>query len=501
LSSRSPDMPSCGVFRWSPHGNEELTWQRYDYSDVLPMSSARAYIFDRRPRDPEARQCYVLHLAAGFLLFKTKQLSNLPDVQRCARTILDLLMEGSQEPCDLLGDAADTMTQAEADLRVFLHDIRHFSHDKDYRTSAALVLSALKKHCLCFARIDGSYQVSVDTIPGAEFSGSAERCIWLHAAKGHLTLLVPDKPCLPPAFAREIPAVGWQEHLEAGSELSAHVPAPKCSLCDEAPAPKATRTGYELGAFGSSPLPLRVGLFTAAEEGTQAAGSFSSPWNSTPEIALQDVSIPTLPDGEFPGIMHITIGGPPHSTSHLWDASPRISRLHLLSDTADRTTAPARDISAISSLLRKLESRPLDELFVELCPAAGGSPTAGPASKQSIQSVQEHILALATACFQQGSRVTVCAPVTSIVWRDRGTTVTFSGQEWHRFRAPSPREAGTAYSGQQWLWYSSCGTLAGDLRSQKTLEPLQVVMRQSQKDMSEEEPSSKLGGGGAYPPK
>ena len=104
LSSRSPDMPSCGVFRWTPHGNEELTWQRYDYSDVLPMSEARARFFDRKTRDPEARQCYVLHLAAGFLLFKNGGLSDIPGVQRCARSILDLLMENTRDPCNLLGE-------------------------------------------------------------------------------------------------------------------------------------------------------------------------------------------------------------------------------------------------------------------------------------------------------------------------------------------------------------------------------------------------------------
>ena len=106
-------------------------------------------------------------------------------------------MESTEDPCNLLGSPSETMTQSEADLRVFLHEVHYFSHDKDYRTSAALVLDTLKRYCLCFVRLDGSYQASVDTIPGTHFTGSPERCIWLHAAKGHLTLLVPDKPCLP----------------------------------------------------------------------------------------------------------------------------------------------------------------------------------------------------------------------------------------------------------------------------------------------------------------
>ena len=170
--------------------------------------------------------------------------------------MLDLLMDATEDPCGLLGDPAASMTQAEADLRTFLHDIHHFSHTKDYRTTAALLLDSFQKHCLCFVRIDGSYQVAVDTIPGSHFGGSPEHCIWFHAAKEHLTLLVPDRPCLPPSFEREIPAVGWQEHLNAGAGLTM-VPAPGCSICDAKLSPKLTRTGYEPGAFGSSPLPLQ----------------------------------------------------------------------------------------------------------------------------------------------------------------------------------------------------------------------------------------------------
>ena len=29
-SKTDPDMPSQGVFRWTPHGQEEVTWKRYD---------------------------------------------------------------------------------------------------------------------------------------------------------------------------------------------------------------------------------------------------------------------------------------------------------------------------------------------------------------------------------------------------------------------------------------------------------------------------------------
>ena len=207
-----------------------------------------------------------------------------------------------------------------------------------------------------------------------------------------------------------------------------------------------------------------------------------------------------MPAEGLPGIVHITIGGPPHSSSHLWDSDPGILRLHLLSDTEAKTAAPARDAAAVTDLLRRLENHTLDILLIELCPAAGGSPTIGPESSQSINLVHEHVFTLATTCAEQSSRVILCAPVTSMAWKNRSTIVTLSDQKWHRFRAPSPREAGTAYSGQSWLWYSTCDTLAADVKSQKTLAPLQALMRQSGDNRPEEDNSSRLGGGD-YAPK
>ena len=75
LAPGESGMPSSGVFRWSPHGDSEFTWHRYDYQDILPLSEARAMFFVLKTRDPEFRQCYVLHLAAGFLHFGRRLLA------------------------------------------------------------------------------------------------------------------------------------------------------------------------------------------------------------------------------------------------------------------------------------------------------------------------------------------------------------------------------------------------------------------------------------------
>ena len=98
-----------------------------------------------------------------------------------------------------------------------------------------------------------------------------------------------------------------------------------------------------LDAFGSNPLPVRVGLLAEPQD----AGSFFPTWDSPADVALQEVASSPIPEDCLPSVLHVTIGGPAHSSAHLWEDHAEISRIHLFSDTDARTAAPAQDISAI----------------------------------------------------------------------------------------------------------------------------------------------------------
>ena len=49
------------------------------------------------------------------------------------------LIGQAAEACRHLGECPDMMPRSEADLRVFVHDLLRWSHDKDYRTLASFV--------------------------------------------------------------------------------------------------------------------------------------------------------------------------------------------------------------------------------------------------------------------------------------------------------------------------------------------------------------------------
>jgi hypothetical protein len=117
------------------------------------MSAARATRLGFTPHTPETHKCFFLHLAAALIYQKTQQVPSIETAQSWAS---DLLSEFEQEAlpvADVLGEAPELMSQAESDLRVFLHDLYRADHDTDYRLPAAFPLPRLAKLRLCFARL------------------------------------------------------------------------------------------------------------------------------------------------------------------------------------------------------------------------------------------------------------------------------------------------------------------------------------------------------------
>ena len=108
------------------------------------------------------------------------------EVFRYAKLILDEMQDSAIEASMQLGKAPPYTAQAEADLRVFIHALVRFAHDKDFRTAAAFPSELLARFCLCFIRIDSKFQGRVVTIPGQKFKGEPKKCLWLLAWKGHL---------------------------------------------------------------------------------------------------------------------------------------------------------------------------------------------------------------------------------------------------------------------------------------------------------------------------
>ena len=94
----------------------------------------------------ELMQCLVLHIAAAVLIAVeviAPELDSEPLHSLAGALLLDMCQQAA-EALTLLGEIPDRITQAEADLRVFIHDLLYRDHDRDFRTLAAFPPDVLR---------------------------------------------------------------------------------------------------------------------------------------------------------------------------------------------------------------------------------------------------------------------------------------------------------------------------------------------------------------------
>ncbi|CAE8697726.1 unnamed protein product [Polarella glacialis] len=247
-----------GPFTW----RGEL-WKMLDFQDTLPLTALQSSQIQDCACELEPRQCLPLHVAAGILQVRT----------RCIPT-LEKMTQQAVEATEALGVCPDHMSQAESDLRVFLHDLLHWGHDKDYRTLAACPPASLAELCLAIVRVDARRRPTVETVCGVNFGGATDRQVWLLVYKGHMRLLLPPTLRRVEPGAREVLVAGWEAHMEAAGRSEACVLAKALTICPRRPteqhpglpADDVFRTGKEIGAFGSATLRSpRVGMHPVAE--------------------------------------------------------------------------------------------------------------------------------------------------------------------------------------------------------------------------------------------
>ena len=124
------------------------------------------------------------------------------------------------------------MTQAEDDLRTFIHDLLWRDHDRDYRTVAAFPLPDLEKSYLGVLRVDAWDGMSCEAVVGVGFTGKAEDCLWGLIYRGHYHVLSSPSPESSEAArlhgsqggsVPEVLALGWNVHLEMAVRVAPQV--------------------------------------------------------------------------------------------------------------------------------------------------------------------------------------------------------------------------------------------------------------------------------------
>ena len=239
-----------GTFTWSSH-----SWDVRDFGDQLPDFLPELLSADGPRPATEPRQCLFLHAAAGLLLHRRGDIPDLGSVRREAALLQRDMHRQATACADALGPEPAEQTQAEVDLRVFLHDAVYFGHDKDYRCLAALPPEAASQVTLCMVRLDQWGRVTYEAIQGISSASGPEEVVWLLVHQGHMRLLCPAGPVPLPSPVRYVAAAGWEAHLEAAvasGALSKPKTVPACPRCTS---DSQRRTGLPVGVFGLYPPP------------------------------------------------------------------------------------------------------------------------------------------------------------------------------------------------------------------------------------------------------
>lgn len=191
-----------------------------------------------------------------------------------------------------LGPCPDELSRSEADLRIFAHDLLHWSRDKDYRTLAAFPVAALSHHTLGIVRMSTHGELSTEVIQGLNPPDEDTPSIWLLVHQGHMRTMRPNDLTLSPPVIRSVMAAGWECHLEAaqGSEATVraqtYLRCPRCEQHEEEP----RRSGS--GSSGRRPPVFGLHDLYASRIGG---------WTPGP-LELKDLpSDATFPDSDFRG--------------------------------------------------------------------------------------------------------------------------------------------------------------------------------------------------------
>eukprot|EP00435_Cladocopium_sp_Y103_P015205 s4477_g3.t1 len=272
----SPNVGKLSSFTWQDGiGTGSLQWDGgrwdvYDFGDQLQPEGDWIcnLLTSPLPEDsPESRQCLLLHCAAGYLHKKRGRIPTLPEVQAHTNKMRAELVGQAMEASRHLGECPMSMPRSEADLRVFVHDLLHWSHDKDYRTLASFPAASLLEYTLHVVRMATDGDLSTEVIVGALSSGSEHQQLHLLVHQGHMRLLVPKECTRQPPVIREVVAAGWECHLEAAQGSEATVRArdyllcPRCVEPEEVPRRSGNRPPSVLGLHLRPDASDRIGAW------------------------------------------------------------------------------------------------------------------------------------------------------------------------------------------------------------------------------------------------
>jgi hypothetical protein len=242
-----------------------------DHLDLQPEAFSQLGAAEGGRSVSEPKQCMILHVAAALLHNRSGQVPTYVQVQALAADMRTGMMRQAAVAQASLGECPDEVGSSEADLRVFLHDLLHWGHDKDFRTLLACPPSHLAGYSVQVVKIDYQGKVTTEAVVGWEHDGNPKKVLWVMIHKGHMRTLISPTASSGAAHVSgtELLAAGWEAHLEAADHAEATVPrkvVEACMICkDDQTQPNTRRVGGNTGQFGRSVL---QGLPPTASKGS-----------------------------------------------------------------------------------------------------------------------------------------------------------------------------------------------------------------------------------------
>ena len=139
---------------------------------------------ETEPPEIELRGCAIINVVAAYMVrgaslqAKGGSWPSAIEVQEEGLRLRKEMLAAARLAEGALGAAPGALTQAEADMRVFCHDLTYRDHDKDYRMYAALPPDMLRTRALGVIRVDSYGRETVELIVGVEFTRQEEEILW-----------------------------------------------------------------------------------------------------------------------------------------------------------------------------------------------------------------------------------------------------------------------------------------------------------------------------------
>ena len=166
------------------------SWRSWDYQEEVFMSEELAGILQMPEPVIEKRQCVTKTLAAGILWREKGRRPTLQEVENKARELRLDQARLALDAATQMGEAAEFVTPIEHELRVYLHDLLHPAHERDFRSLAVFPIMELGAAKVVVMRADFQGNLLVETIVGPDWEDGGW-IVWTLIWKGHMVLLQP----------------------------------------------------------------------------------------------------------------------------------------------------------------------------------------------------------------------------------------------------------------------------------------------------------------------